>query len=65
MTIYTTQGCGKCKVLKDKLNSRNIEYDECQDVEKMQAMGLTNLPVLEVNGELFAFDKAIKYVNER
>ena len=65
MVIYTTPGCGKCKILKKKLESKHISYDECQDVDKMQSMGLSNLPVLEVDGELLPFSAAVEYVNER
>ena len=65
MTVYTIPSCGKCKVLKAKLNSKGIEYEECQNVDKMQEMGLTNLPVLEINDELLSFEQALKFVNER
>ena len=64
VTIYST-GCPKCKVLKMKLEKKGIEYTECHDVEKMQEMGLKSLPVLEMDGELYTFEKAIKLINER
>ena len=63
-TIYST-GCPKCKVLKMKLDKKGIEYTECQDIEKMREMGLKSLPVLEMDGELYAFEKAVKLINER
>ena len=64
VTIYST-GCPKCKVLKMKLEKKSIEYTECQDMDKMREMGLKSLPVLEMDGELYSFEKAIKLINER
>ena len=64
VVIYST-GCPKCKVLKMKLEKKGIEYTECHDMGKMQEMGLKSLPVLEVDGELYNFEKAIKLINER
>ena len=65
ITIYTQPGCGRCHVLKQKLGMKGIEYTESQDVNKMQELGLTALPVMEVDGEILTFEKAIKFVNER
>ena len=48
-----------------KLEKKGIEYTECQDMEKMREMGLRSLPVLEMDGELYTFEKAVKLINER
>ena len=65
ITVYTTEGCPKCKVLKMKLEQKGIQFDEFTDEAEMQRMGFLALPVMSVDGKLMDFSEAIKYVNER
>ena len=65
ITIYTTQTCPKCKILKKKLQEKGIEYKEFNDEGEMQRMGILSVPVMDVDGEQLDFPAAIKYVNER
>ena len=65
ITIYTTQTCPKCKILKKKLQEKKIEYKEFNDEDEMQRMGILSVPVMDVDGEQLDFPAAIKYVNER
>ena len=65
ITIYTTQTCPKCKILKKKLQEKGIEYQEFNDEDEIQRMGILSVPVMAVDGEQLDFPAAIKYVNER
>lgn len=65
VTIYSKVGCPRCKVLKMKLEQKGIEYTECQDMEKMKELGIVSLPVVDFDGNLLTFEKAVKFVNER
>ena len=49
--LYST-GCPKCKVLKSKLEEKNIEFVENNSVEEMTGLGITQVPVLFVGGVL-------------
>lgn len=62
--LYSTH-CPKCKVLEAKLKQRNIQYEECNDVDEMLSRGIETVPILEVDGQLLDFGKAVKWVNER
>ena len=64
ITIYTTQTCPKCKILKKKLQEKGIEYKEFNDEDEMQRMGILSVPVMDVDGEQLDFPAAIKYINE-
>lgn len=64
MTILYTQSCPKCKILEQKLKSKNIEYTEFTDVEKMLGMGFSTMPMLEVDGVVMDFGTANKWINE-
>ena len=61
--LYTTH-CPKCKVLEQKLKSKNIEYIEFTDVDKMIEMGFSVMPMLEVDGVIMDFGTANKWINE-
>lgn len=62
--LYST-GCPKCNVLKDKLNRKNIIFDEVSDKNEMIKKEIVKVPVLEVNGELMDFVKANDWVNNQ
>ena len=63
IVLYST-GCPKCSILKKKLEEKQIPYDMVTDVEEMLALGISEVPVLSVNGELMSFPNAVKWVNE-
>ena len=47
ITLYTTN-CPKCRILEQKLKSKNIEYIEFTDVDKMIEMGFNMMPILNL-----------------
>lgn len=61
--VYTKEGCPKCKVLKMKLHQKNIEFDESNNLQEVQNLGLTELPVMVVDGSVYRFKQAVEYVN--
>lgn len=65
MNILYTTHCPKCNVLKKKLESKNIEFKICEDVDLMLSKGIQQAPYLEVDNELMDFSNAIKWVNEK
>lgn len=64
ITMYSTH-CPKCKTLEIKLKQKNLEYDVCDNIDLMQSKGFTSLPMLDVDGELYNFQNAIKWVNSQ
>ena len=64
ITLYTTH-CPKCKIVELKLKSKNIEYEECDDMEVMLSKGFKQAPILDVDGKLLDFSAAIQYVNNK
>lgn len=62
--LYST-GCPKCNVLKKKLNDKNINFTENNDIDIMTSLGIEQVPVLSVDGELMDFSQANTWVNER
>lgn len=62
--LYST-GCPKCSVIKKKLDAKGIGCTENNDVDAMLALGISQVPVLSVDGELLSFVEANQWVNER
>ena len=60
--LYTIH-CPNCKVLERKLQSRNIPFEICDDINKMEKLGIRSAPVLSINGELNTFANALRWVN--
>jgi hypothetical protein len=49
-------------VLKKKLKDAGIEYEENNNVDEMLSLGIREVPVLDVNGNLLGFNKAIEWL---
>ena len=62
--LYST-GCPKCTVLKNKLYDKNIKFAENNSVNDMLSLGITQVPVLEVDGTKMNFKEAVKWIKER
>ena len=65
--IFTLPTCPKCRVIKTKLESAGIEYEECQDVDRMRSLGIETTPALYISPEnrIFrSFGVINTYVND-
>lgn len=65
MIVLHTTHCPKCGVLTSKLNQKNIDFVENENIEIMLSKGIDAVPCLEVDGEIMDFNTAVKWVNER
>lgn len=63
MVLYTTH-CTRCRALEAALKNKNIQYEVCEDVDKMIDLGFMSAPILEVDGQYMKYDEAMKYVME-
>lgn len=60
--LYTTH-CPKCRILETKLRQQNIEFEISTDIDEIIQKGFQAAPVLEIDGELIDYGKAIQWVN--
>lgn len=60
--LYSTN-CPKCKILEKKLNEKNIQYEITTDINEMTNLGFNSAPMLDVEGKVLDYGKAIKWVN--
>jgi len=61
ITLYSND-CPKCKILKLKLDSKNIQYELCSDIDIMVSKGFQSMPMLEVENTIMDFNEAVKWV---
>lgn len=64
MILYSS-GCPRCEILKKKLDAKGFQYNIFNDIDKMIEMGIETVPVLEVDGEMYSYAEAIKWINEK
>lgn len=62
MVILYSTGCPKCSVLEKKLDIAKIKYEVCNDQKIMKEKGMTSAPALEVDGVMYDFAEAIKFI---
>jgi len=60
--LYTIH-CPQCMVLEKKLEQKNINYFEHDDIDEIRNMGFMAVPVLVVDGKKMPFGEAIQWIN--
>ena len=65
ITVYTTKHCPQCQLLKQRLTQLGIKFDVFDDEEKMREMGISSVPVMQVDEKMLNFREALNYLNER
>ena len=60
--VYSTH-CPKCNVLEAKLKQKNLDFEECTDINELMQTGIHTAPYLEVDNQLMDFGAAIRWVN--
>lgn len=62
--VYSTQTCPRCKLLKERLNSKNIAFKENEDEKEMLKLGFTSVPMVRTEDDkLLDFGQAISWIN--
>ena len=62
--IYTTDTCPKCKILKEKMDLKGIEYTEVHNNDALIEKGIFTVPVLEVDGKMMNMKEANDWINK-
>lgn len=58
-------GCPRCNVLEKKLKQKNINFKLISDRNVMEELGITDVPVLEVDGVFYNFKEAVDWIGEQ
>lgn len=63
LKLYTTH-CPRCGVIEKKLKSAALDYTEISDPIEIGKRGIDMVPVLEIDGKLYGFGSAIKWLHD-
>lgn len=58
-----SNGCPKCKILKSKLDAKDLKYEESDDIDFLIEKGFKSVPILFTDETYMEFNEAISYVN--
>lgn len=61
--LYSQPGCGQCRAIHTLLDKKNIQYEECQDIDYMISIGIKHTPVLEVDDKKLIGAEIFSYIN--
>lgn len=64
IVLYSTH-CPRCTVLEKKLEAKGIKFEVETSVDDMLALGITQVPMLRVDGKLLNFAEANTWVNNQ
>ena len=64
ITLYSTN-CPKCNVLKQKLQSLNINFEISYNIDELIELGFMEAPILKVNDQYLNFSKAVNWIKEK
>ena len=63
--LYSQPNCGMCKTIHIFLDKKEIKYEECQDIDYMQDIGINHTPTLDVDGVLYTGRDIIDWINQQ
>ena len=63
IVLYST-GCPQCKMLSKVLDSKGIKYVVNNDVADMRRLGISSVPYLSIDGELFDCAESFNWANQ-
>jgi len=66
ITIYGLEHCSQCKMLKRKLEEKNIEFFYIEDEETIMKIaektGIMSVPIVEIDGKVYNKTNAEKII---
>lgn len=62
ITLYTTEHCPVCNMVKHTLTQKGVEFNIVNDIAVMSMMGLKSAPMLEVDGKIMNAKDAINWI---
>ena len=63
--ILYGNGCPRCDILKKKLDEKGVPYTENCCVDEMLRKGITQVPVIELDGKRMNYNEVISWIKEQ
>lgn len=65
LTTLYSNNCPKCKILKAKLDEKNIQYTLCSDIDLMLSKGFNSMPMLKIENKTMNYLEAVNWLKEQ
>lgn len=65
--VYTLPNCGRCSVLKEKLNNSGVLYEEKNANEYLDVLKYNHIfsaPAMSVDNSIMNFSQACKWIDQ-
>jgi glutaredoxin len=62
ITLYTTEHCPVCSMVKNTLKQKGVEFNIVNDIEIMTMKGFKSAPMLEVDESIMNAKDAINWI---
>lgn len=62
--ILHTTGCPVCKAVKSALDAAGIDYDVNTDIQVMKQLGISSVPILQVEDKLLTAGEAFAFIKK-
>lgn len=62
--LYTID-CPSCLRLEKKLIEANINFEVCRDKNLMMTMGMSHMPVLQIDNDFLNYKQAVQWINAK
>lgn len=63
--LYSLPTCGRCKILKQKMNEKEMSFIEIDNEQELESENIYTVPVLEVDGQRMNFTDANQWINQQ
>ena len=58
--LYSRPHCFKCKVLKQKLEEKGVQFTIIEDISLMKSKNIMQVPMLEVDENIKTYEEALE-----
>lgn len=62
--ILFSNNCPRCKILKQKLDDKQIKYTISEDFDELIENNLQTAPILKIDDKYYQFGEAVKFIGE-
>lgn len=63
IVLFTQENCPRCNIIKTKLSSKEVSFQESKNMEVLKEKGFLTVPVLNVGEDYLDFLKANEWIN--
>lgn len=62
--LYSSQECIRCRLVKQMLDTHNVQYTEVNDKRIMIDKGIEQLPALEINEKIMEYAEILTWLQQ-